>query len=334
MPKRILITGSSGYLGSKVVSLLLEKGNQVFGLDVCEPKKNLPGFDFIKGSVTDRAVVRCAFEHSRPDCAVHLAFVVKTTHDKHLEESVAIDGTMNFLDSCAWLRVSKVVFLSSVAAYGAHDDNDVPLTESSPLRGVEGYGYSRLKAKADKIAQEFIMANKWCEFVILRPCLFVGPNTDNNFFDVLKYPIVPQIRDLKGVRDPKFQFIDEDDMAACLVAAIEKPVRGIYNVAGEGETRFSELVRNVGKKTIAVPASIIYPITAILWRFHLVTSPPAQLDFIRYPWVMDVSKMKKDLFVPQKTTFEAWNSKVKGATFTGSAPLKGNCGDRPLKKSH
>lgn len=307
MSKRILITGSSGYLGSKLVSLLSEKGGwEIFGIDVREPRDISAYAKFVKASVVDSTVMQKFFDDARPDIAAHLAFVVTSTHDKRLEESVAIDGTRNFLNGCERARVPKAVFLSSAAAYGAFDDNDFPLTEASLIRGVEGYGYSRLKARADGMALAFAVANPSCEFTILRPCLFVGPNTDNNFFDVLKFPVVPQVKDHSGVRDPLFQFIHEDDMAECLLAAIEKPVKGVYNVAAEGMARFSELVRLFGKRSAALPASVLYPATSLLWRLRLVTSPPAQLDFIRYPWIMDASKMHRELYVPKKTSIEAF----------------------------
>lgn len=322
--KRILMTGCAGYLGSKVVALLAGRGGyEIYGMDVKRPAEMKAYRRFALGSVTDAAAMWELFDSARPDVAVHLAFVVLATHDSRLEESVAIGGTHDFLACLARAAVPKAVFLSSAAAYGAHDDNDTPLTESSPVRGVAGYGYSRLKGEADHMARDFMAAHGECEFSILRPCLFVGPNTRNNFFDVLSYPLVPQIVDGKGARDPLFQFIHEDDMAACLAAAIEKPARGIYNVAADGEAPFTELIERFGKRAVAVPAWILYPAVAILWRLRLVTSPPAQLDFIRYPWVMDNGRMKRELYQPTKTSIEAFDdfARVRG---TGISRWHGN----------
>lgn len=304
---RILITGCSGYLGFKVVErLAMRRDVEIAGIDVREPT-NRSVFDrFARASVTDELAMKGLFDRTRPDVAVHMAFVVTSTHDRRLEEAVALAGTRLFLEGCERNAVPKAIVLSSVAAYGAHDDNDVPLTEKSPIRGVEGYGYSRLKARADLMAQQYMEAHPECELAILRPCLFAGPLTNNNFFDVLKYPIVPQVKDRKGIRDPEFQFIHEDDMAGCLLAAIDKPARGPFNVAAEGTARFSELVRIFGKRAMALPAWMLYPATALLWKLHLVTSPPAQLDFIRYPWIMDASRMRRELSVPRKTTLEAF----------------------------
>jgi UDP-glucose 4-epimerase len=307
MASRILITGSTGYLGSKLVDHLVSQGNcEIFGIDVREPANSTSYKKFVKGSVTDRNAMRALFDDAKPDVAIHLAFVVNSTHDSNLEEAVAIDGSRNFLDGCAATDAGKVIFLTSVAAYGAHADNDAPLTEASKIRGIDGYGYSRLKARCDVMAREYMDAHAAQKFILLRPCLFVGPNTDNNFFDVLKYPIVPMISDQTGVRDPDFQFIHEDDMALCIVAAVERDVSGIFNVAGQGVAPFSELVKLYGKRSIALPSWLIYPSTALLWKLHLVTSPPAQLDFIRYPWTMDVSRMRNELYAPRWSSIEAF----------------------------
>lgn len=304
---RILVTGSAGYLGTKFVALLAARGGaEIHGIDVREPADRAPYASFLKGSVADRAAMEEIFRRARPEAACHLAFLVNATHDTRFEEEVAIEGTRLFLEGCARARPSKVLFMSSVAAYGAHEGGDVPLREESAIRGVQGYGYSRLKAKADIMAQGFAGAHPEVATAILRPCLFVGPRTDNTFFDVLRYPLVPQVWDRSGVRDPEFQFIHEDDMAACLLAAIDKAVRGPFNIAAEGTARFSELARMAGKRTLPLPAWLLYPATALLWRLRLVTSPPAQLDFIRYPWIMDASRMRRELFIPRKSSLEAF----------------------------
>ncbi len=309
--KRILITGCSGYLGSMVVRLLAERGGwEIFGIDVQRPQDESAYAGFAQASVTDSRAMAAIFEQARPDVAVHLAFVVDVTHNPRREEDIAIGGTRNFLEGVRQSGAPKAVLVTSVAAYGAHEDNDVPLTESSPIRGNAGYSYSRLKAAVDDIARAFMNDHQECEFAILRPCLFVGAHTRNHFFDLLKFPIVPRVMDFKGVRDPLFQFIHEDDMARCLVAAIEKPARGIYNVAAEGEQPFSKLVRLTGKRSLPLPWFLLYPATALLWALRLVTSPPAQLYFIRYPWIMDVSRMRRDLYVPVMNGIDAFKEFV------------------------
>jgi UDP-glucose 4-epimerase len=303
---RILITGSAGYLGSKAVSILKKKGHEIFGIDIRMPGDTNLYKSFVKGSVADDAAMAKIFEAARPDAAVHLAFVVNALHDEKKEETIDVKGTELFLRHCELYKVPKVVFMSSAAAYGAHPGAGMPLAESSLVRGNRNYSYSRLKEMTDRMGQEFMKGHPECAFVMLRPCLFVGPNTDNSFFEVLKFPLLPQISDAEGVRDVEFQFIHEDDMAECLVSSLEKDVRGIFNVAGDGTVRFSEIARIAGKRTIALPAWLLYPLTSILWRLRLISSPPGQLDFMRYPWLVNNSRMKAELFTPLRSSPDAF----------------------------
>lgn len=308
---RILITGSAGYLGSKAVSILRSKGHEIFGIDVRMPADPNLYKGFVKGSVADEAAMQKIFEAATPHAAVHLAFVVNVLHNEKKEEEIDVAGAEIFLNNCDNHKVKKIVFMSSAAAYGAHPDSKLPYTETSLVRGNQAYSYSRLKAQVDKMAAMFMRNYSHGTFVILRPCLFVGPNTANSFFEVLKFPVIPQIRDKEGLRDIDFQFIHEDDMADCLVASIEKDVRGIYNVAADGTVKFSEIARIAGKKRIAVPAWLLYPVTSLLWHCRLIASPPGQLDFMRYTWIMDNSKMKQELFKPLHSSMEAFKAFIK-----------------------
>ncbi|PIU54601.1 MAG: hypothetical protein COS89_10000 [Deltaproteobacteria bacterium CG07_land_8_20_14_0_80_38_7] len=304
---KILITGSTGYLGSTVVSILKQDSSiKIFGIDIKSPERESSYELFIRGSVTDPKVMAKLFEEAKPDVAIHLAFVVNALHDESKEDEIAIRGSLNFLECCKEHKVKKIIFMSSAAACGAHPDSQQPYTESSPVKGNKAYSYSRLKAETDRIAQKFMHDCPDSNFVILRPCLFVGPNTDNCFFEMLKFPLLPMIFEDGKTKDPDFQFIHELDMAKCIVAAIEKDVRGIFNIAGNGTLKYSDMALIAGKRRIALPFWLLYPATTLLWKLHLIGSPPGQLDFIRYPWLMDNSKMKRELFIPEKTTEEAF----------------------------
>ena len=298
---RVLITGSTGYLGSKVVDMLGQNdGMEIFGIDLNPPKKASDYKVFHTGTVTDEAAMTRVFDTARPDVAVHLAFAVNPMHDRAREEFIDREGMRLFLEGCERVKVSRVVILSSVSAYGAFSDNDCPLTESSRVRGVYGYAYSWMKAETDKMAQDFQQKHPECEVVILRPALFVGPNTKNSFFDVLKYPIVPQIKEKGQLKDPEFQFIHENDMAECLFESITRPnLKGVYNVAGDGKIKFSKLVQVYGKKTLGVPLWILKPAAKLLWILRISKAPADQLEFIRHTWFMDNSRMKGELYTPK-----------------------------------
>ena len=309
---RILITGCAGYLGTKVATLLKNKGrNEIFGIDINSPRNEWAYNHFVKGSVTDAAAMEFLFNEAKPDVAIHLAFVVNAMHDESKEEEIDIKGTENFLTQCERHQVKRIIFMSSAAAYGAHSNSKLPYTETSPINGNETYSYSRFKAITDRMVTLF-MRSFPTEMIILRPCLFVGPNTDNSFFEILKFPFVPQIVDQSKIRDPEFQFIHEDDMANCLIACIEKEnVCGIFNVAADGVIKLSDIAQIVKKRRVGLSPSILYFLTKILWKLRIIGSPPGQLEFMRYSWIIDNSKMKTDLYQPRYTSREAFLEFIK-----------------------
>jgi UDP-glucose 4-epimerase len=102
------------------------------------------------------------------------------------------------------------------------------------------------------------------------------------------------------------QFVSEDDIGEVLYRAVIADVTGIFNVAGDGVVRFSDVVRAIGKRPLAIPAGLLYPTTALLWRLRLAPFPAGIVDMIRYPWVADISRLKTDFgYTPRLTSREA-----------------------------
>jgi UDP-glucose 4-epimerase len=113
-------------------------------------------------------------------------------------------------------------------------------------------------------------------------------------------PVVP----LVDGRDPPLQLVHEDDVACLFALLIEKRVPGAFNVAGQGEVRLSELAAMVGKRTVKVPRHVMVPLAGLLWKLHILVEAPAGLvDYMTYPWVVDVTRARELLgFAPIYTT--------------------------------
>ncbi len=80
-------------------------------------------------------------------------------------------------------------------------------------------------------------------------------------------------------------------------AAVAKWMSRVRNVAGDGTTLYSEMVRAAGKKPLALPAPLLYPLAAVLWALHFAPFPAGMLDMIRFPWVADNTRLKKILLM-------------------------------------
>ena len=109
---------------------------------------------------------------------------------------------------------------------------------------------------------------------ILRVCPIVGPNANNFIANAFKKPVLPAI----GSADPPMQFLHEDDLVRTVALGVLKlrPSAAIYNVAGDGTIRWSEMVSVIQKRPlIRLPAPLWYFLTSAAWRLRIQDDSPA-----------------------------------------------------------
>jgi len=141
-----LVTGGAGFIGSHLVEELLSQGREVVVLDDLSTGKleNLPKSDrlkFVKGSVTDRGLLRELFSSYPFKSVFHLAAVASV--QRSVEEpvychQVNFDGTLYLLEEARKRGIGKFVFASSAAVYGDHPE--LPKREESPVKPITPYG--------------------------------------------------------------------------------------------------------------------------------------------------------------------------------------------------
>jgi len=115
--KKILIFGSSGFLGQHLVSLL-KKDNQIIQFDINSPEDSICDSNFIQGSILDTELVLTAAKDV--DIVYHFAAmtdldIVNNNPAKAIEVNIA--GTSNILDACIKEKVERFIFSSSVYVY-------------------------------------------------------------------------------------------------------------------------------------------------------------------------------------------------------------------------
>ena len=213
---RYLITGGSGYIGSRLVELLArrEDTEKIVIADVVPPKGAYrPKTEFEKVDVRDRPAVHAALERANPDVLVHLAFILNPVHDEGLMYDVDVNGTHNVLEAAAEVGVDQVLVTTSGVAYGAFPDNPEPITEDWPVRGVARFSYARDKTESDRIVQLWALQHPDVITTIVRPCIVFGPNVDNYLVRI--WSEAPAIADV-GNLDSHAQFVHEDDVVEAI----------------------------------------------------------------------------------------------------------------------
>lgn len=165
------VTGSSGFIGSRLIRRLTEMSVRVRALvrqNLIAHRASNPGCEFIRGDVNDPDSLQAGM--SQCDVVFHCAWGGNTLRDAR---RINVEGTTNVIDAAARARVKRVVHVSSVAVHGRRLP-DV-LTEDCPL-SFHGDAYAVSKAEGEVAAFERGRA-LGVEVVALRPTLVYGPGS-------------------------------------------------------------------------------------------------------------------------------------------------------------
>jgi UDP-glucose 4-epimerase len=322
---RYVITGGSGYIGSRLVDLLSrrEDTERIVICDLTPPRIYKPKTQFEHVDVRDRKRMHAVIEGRQPDALVHLAFIFHPIHDEELMYDVDVNGTHNVLESAAQAGTPQVLVITSVAAYGAHPDNPVPLTEDDPVRGVAGFSYARDKTESDRICQLWAAQHPDRIMTIVRPCIVFGPNVDNYILRLwTKQPFVADI----GTVDNEYQFVHEDDVVEAVSRLLLGRHDGAFNVAGEGVMTARECAELLGMPIRKMPLRAWRALATVMWRLRASESPPGSIDFSLYPWVVSNEKLKRTLdWTPRYTSRETFEitMRANGKLPSAGAPSAG-----------
>jgi UDP-glucose 4-epimerase len=308
--RRVLVTGSSGYLGSQVVAELARRAEiATVALDVREPAQRLTGVTYEVADIRAAEVDAIVARH-RPEVVVHLASIVTPgkKSNREFEYSVDVDGTRNLLEACVRHGVRRVIVSSSGAAYGYHADNPEWLTESDPVRGNQSFAYSWHKRLVEEMLADYRVRQPQLEQIIFRIGTILGASVHNQITDLFEKPRLIAIRG----SDSPFVFIHDRDVVGAIVHGIDSPVTGIFNVAGDGKLDIHEIAARLGKRCVVLPAGLLQAALWLLKKFSLTQYGPEQIDFLRYRPVLANGRLKREFgYVPKLASaevFELWRT--------------------------
>ena len=285
--KRLLITGISGGQG-RLLAKRLSEGWQITGVDRV-PWEGAPEYVDVKTLDLRKKKFEDVLRKNRPDAVVHLAFVRHFRGSNKLRHEVNVAGTRRLLNSCARYGVKQVVVLSSAYVYGALPENPMYLDVDSPLNVARNFPDIRDLAEVEGLVSSFLWRYPEISTSILRPVNTLGYYVHSSIGSYLGLDIVPTVTGF----NPMLQFIHEEDVCEALALAIEKQLRGVFNVAGPGAVPLKTAIHEIERRRISVPEPLAHLIIRELFRFRVYDFPPAAMDFIKYPCTVDGSRFVK-----------------------------------------
>lgn len=299
----VLVTGVGSYWGARVAGRLLTLPDlHVMGLDTAPPAEPVKGLDFIQADIRNPLLTDLLREEG-VDCIVHLAFV-ESSRPSEASFDLNVMGTMKVFGAAAAAGVSKLVWKSSTMVYGAKPDNSAFLPEERALTASGEVGYLRDLCEIEAFCNGFRGQNHDLTLTVLRFPGIIGPRVDSRLTRWLASPVTPALLGF----DPMMQVIHEDDVVEALVHAALHDVPGVFNIAAEGALPLSKLRRLAGKHAPPIFHLAAYwgnPLLGAM-RFPVNRLWPLPLDYMRYPWVADLTRMRHSFgFIPRYTAQEA-----------------------------
>lgn len=284
--------------------------------------------EYRQGNILDRGAVERLVDGA--DVIVHLAFVIFGSHKE--TRAVNLEGSRNVFEAVAAAGAERLVYTSSVAAYGFHDENPQPLTEEVPPRGTESLYYSAQKAELERLLEQ-VLAGAETEAYVFRPCVVAGPRATKLIEQTLKQleiggrlPVVRQaLTSLPWLRpvlpDPgvPFQLVHHDDVAAALEAAIVgRGSPGVYNLAGPGEITMADLARSLDWYSVPVPDLSVRLAAEAASRLSFLSADLEWVNALRVPVLMDTGAARRALgWEPLSDAHETLIQTVEGARAAG-----------------
>ncbi|HOZ47851.1 MAG TPA: GDP-mannose 4,6-dehydratase [Candidatus Hydrogenedentes bacterium] len=268
--KRVLITGAAGFIGSHLADRLLERGDNVVGLDdfndYYDPdvkRRNVeqalghPEYALFEDDICNSGRLFELFEQAQPEVVVHLAAragVRPSISDPNLYYRVNVIGSQNILDACRHHSISHLVFASSSSVYGGC--TEVPFAEDNPVhRPVSPYAATkRMNELQAHVASHLYGLN----VTMLRFFTVYGPRQRpdmaiHKFTRMIDNDEpVPMFGDGSTQRD--YTYID--DIMDGVIKAVDTPFRyEIFNLGEHHTTRLIELIELIAR-SLGKPAHI------------------------------------------------------------------------------
>jgi nucleoside-diphosphate-sugar epimerase len=306
----VAVTGPTGEIGQAFVNALerAREVTRVIGMArrPFDPvKRGWRKVSYRRGDVRDRSAVAELVEDA--DVVVHLAFIIMGGARE--SRRVNLTGSRNVFDAAIAAGAKRVVYASSVAAYGFHRENPQPLTEEVPARGTAQHYYSAQKAEVESLLADALYGSGTDAYVF-RPCIVAGRDAPL-LIDSLPYTRISErlpravTRLLDGVPilkpvlpDPgiSFQLVHHDDVASAMRAAVlGRGTPGIYNLAGPGQLTVKQLADELGWYSVPVPELAVDAVAETIGRLGFLPAQAQWIAAFREPVIMSTAKARREL---------------------------------------
>jgi nucleoside-diphosphate-sugar epimerase len=328
-PITVAVTGPTGDIGRSLLRAL-ERSRDVGQIRAMarrpfDPAEHgLRKTEYRRADVLDRQAVDEFVAGA--DVVVHLAFLI--VGGLRETERVNLEGSRNVFEASVAAKAKRLIYASSVAAYGFHGENPPLLSEELPPRGTERHYYSAQKAALEGVLTSIVEGAKTDTYVF-RPCIVAGGDAlallENIPYVKLSermpgpllrtLELMPALKPVIPDSGIPFQLVHHDDVASAMRAAVlGRGEPGVYNLAGPGQLTMSNLADALGWYSVPIPELAVDATAEILARLPFVPAEAQWIESIRTPVLMDTAKARRELrWRPKHDALHTLQEMVKAA---------------------
>ncbi len=289
--KRVLVTGATGMVGSRLALDLILRGNKVraifrskesirnfisnIGFYNSDSQKIVDEIEWVEGDMTDYSSILKAVEDI--DIVYHCAALVSFNPDDFISlKEINIAGTSNIIDACLLQGVKRVCHVSSIAALGRYEAGITVNEESSFIPGKRHSGYSLSKFHSEMEVWRGIYEG--LEAVIVNPSVVLSPGSwgkgNADFFDSIKkgFKFYPPgstgFVDVRDVSEAIVMMTDDDNWQKCMY---QRFLLSSQNLSYRDF--FSKVAKSINVKApnIKVSKNILEIFWRVVWLFSKIS---------------------------------------------------------------
>ena len=299
MKKKILITGSNGFLGN----LAKEYFTQNYEL-VLVDLSNSSDANFYKADIGNFAEIDEVITKEKPNIIFHFASEIFDTHNKKKIYKTNVEGSNNIKKSAINNNVENLIFTSTFSLY--EKNYDYLISETEPISCKNYYGIT--KSEVEKLLLD---SDSELNISIFRCPIIVDKSRAHRLgvlFEFLKDNCTLWIL---GDGSNKLQFVSASDLFIAIENSLNLNGKHVYNIGCEKvetmKETFEYLINKTGSKSKIrhFNKNLGLIILKILSFLRLINFIDYHNKILVSNIVLDISKIKKDLnFVPTKSTAE------------------------------
>lgn len=274
---RLLITGTTGFLGKQLVDILHGQ-NQVIKVTMRKESVNPLGQEVIISSIDKSTNWTDAVQFV--DCVIHCAARVHVMNDSSsnpLEEfrEVNTRGTLNLAQQAADAGIKRFIFISSVKVNGESTDIGKPFKADDHHIPTDPYGLSKYEAEVGlrKIAKETGM-----EVVIIRPTLVYGSGVKANFASLLNLVYKGLPLPFGCITTNKRSLVSVNNLVDLIITCIDHPkaANQVFLVSDDNDVSTASMVKHMSRALGKPNRMLLVP----LWCYHLAGKIFAKKDVV------------------------------------------------------